>query len=212
MSGNFRPGEKLPSERELTDIFETSRRTLREAFRVLEQKGLIEIKIGSKGGVFVANRVGEKLSETLSLFIRNESISGKDIAEFRALTEGEVTKILAGRANQKTLNFIAESILTIEEILNSKTIDKQLFVEKELALHQLLADKCGNALYAHIVETVYDLLLRDAFLLDNIDREYVKKAINDWNDILGALRSKSAKKAGDLMKKHILSFAWTKDK
>jgi GntR family transcriptional repressor for pyruvate dehydrogenase complex len=210
LSGNLKSGERLPSERELIDVFATSRRTLREAFRVLEQKGLIEIKLGSKGGTFVANHVGEKLVETLSLFIRSESISGKDLAEFRAVTEGEVAELVARRVNQEGLDLVKKSVLDLEEISGNKRIDKLLFVEKEMALHQLLADICGNAMYAPIVKTVYDYLLRDAFLTDHIDGEYVENAIRDWKHILDALESKSAKKAGELMRKHILGFAGQK--
>ena len=212
LSGNLKPGEKLPSERELVDVFATSRRTLREAFRVLEQKGLIGIKVGSKGGTFVANQVGEKLVETLSLFVRSECISGRDLAEFRALTEGTVVELVARRATKDGVDRIAESVSVIEEMLDEEAIDKQMFVEKEMALHQLLADICGNAMYAPIAKTIYDLLLRDAFLMDHIDAEYVETAISDWKNILDALRSKSAKKAGDLMKKHILGFAGFNEK
>jgi DNA-binding FadR family transcriptional regulator len=46
VSGLLKPGEKLPVERELVGQFDISRRTLREALRILEQKGLIEVKIG----------------------------------------------------------------------------------------------------------------------------------------------------------------------
>ena len=46
VSGLLKPGEKLPAERALVGQFDISRRTLREALRILEQKGLIEVKIG----------------------------------------------------------------------------------------------------------------------------------------------------------------------
>ena len=207
LSGNLNTGERLPSERELVNIFATSRRTLREAFRVLEQKGLIEIKIGSKGGTFVANQVAEKLVETLSLYVRSKNVSGTDLAEFRALTESAIVELVARRATKETLDLIAESISSIEAILAEETIDGQIFVEKELALHQLLADICDNAMYAPIVKTIYNFFLRDSFLLDDINAEYVKTAITDWKNILIALQSKSSKKAGELMKRHILGFA-----
>ena len=50
LNGKLKPGSKLPPERALKDMFNTSRGTLREALRVLEQKGLIDIKLGVAGG------------------------------------------------------------------------------------------------------------------------------------------------------------------
>ena len=53
LDGGLKAGDKLPGERQLTEIFKVSRGTLREAFRALEQKRLIEIRTGMNGGAFV---------------------------------------------------------------------------------------------------------------------------------------------------------------
>lgn len=206
ISGNFAPGEKLPAERELIDVFGTSRRTLREAFRVLEQKGLIEIKIGSKGGTFVVDRVGEKLTETLSLFIRKESIRYEELAEFRAATEGAAAALAAKRAGIDDFERIGRNIATIERLLEADSLDRQLFVEQEMALHLELAQLCGNTIYPLIVKSVHDILLRPAFLLDSIDSAYVRRAIEDWKGILRALERKAPREARDLMENHIFAF------
>ena len=70
--GSMRPGEKLPPERELVEVFKTSRPTLREALRTLEQKGLIEIRLGVKGGAYVRTPNSELMAENLGVLVRNQ--------------------------------------------------------------------------------------------------------------------------------------------
>ncbi len=207
VSGRFNPGEKLPAERELIDAFGTSRRTLREAFRVLEQKGLIEIKIGSKGGTFVADRVGEKLTDTLSLFIRRESISQAEITEFRAAAEGAVAALAAKRATTEDHKSLERYLSEIKVLVEIGPLDIPRFVELEMALHQHMAQICGNALYVLIVNMVNDLILRPAFLGDRIDRVYVRQALVDWQAVLGALQRRTPQKARQIMEKHVFDFA-----
>lgn len=206
ISGKLTPGDKLPNERDLTDAFGTSRRTLREAFRVLEQKGLLEIKIGSKGGTFVADRVGEKLTETLSLYIRKESVRYEEIAEFRAATEGTAAALAADRASREDFDRIGQGISEIARLLDEDSLDKQKFVEKEMALHLVLARMSGNTMYSLIVKTVRDILLRPAFLLDRIDATYVRQVLADWEQILGALERRAPGEARQMMEKHVYAF------
>ncbi len=88
--GNLKPGEKLYPERDLRDIFGVSRGTLREALRVLEQKNLIEIKLGPGGGAFIKRLDSKVKSDGLDLLIRHGKISFEDIIEFRESIDGEV--------------------------------------------------------------------------------------------------------------------------
>ncbi|MCP4669772.1 MAG: FadR family transcriptional regulator, partial [Desulfobacula sp.] len=88
LNGELAPGSKLPPERALKDMFDTSRGTLREALRVLEQKGLIEIKLGVAGGAIVKRIDTEPIAESLALLIRSGKVSLKHLSEFRILIEG----------------------------------------------------------------------------------------------------------------------------
>ena len=65
LDGRLAPGDVLPSEMKLKDMFATSRGTIREALRVLEQKGLVDIKTGVAGGAVVRAPNTEKLTEGL---------------------------------------------------------------------------------------------------------------------------------------------------
>jgi len=207
LSGKLKPGQRLPNERELTASFGTSRRTLREAFRVLEQKGLIEVKLGSKGGTFIADQVQERFGETLSLFVQQKSVSYEELAEFRAATEGTVAALSAKRATEEEFALIGQSILEVEALMEEDPLDTQAFVEKEMKLHSTLAQICGNRMYALTVKTVHDLLLRPAFLKDRIDLPYVRGTAENWKKILAALKKRDPDEARQRMENHVLDFA-----
>jgi len=206
-SGKLKPGQRLPNERELTASLGTSRRTLREAFRVLEQKGLIEVRLGSKGGTFIADQVQERFGETLSLFVQQKSLSYEELAEFRAATEGTIAALSAKRATEEDFGLIGQSISEIEELMEEDTLDTQAFVEKEMQLHSTLAQICGNRMYALTVKTVHDLLLRPAFLKDKIDFSYVRGTIENWKKILAALEKRDPDEARQKMESHVSDFA-----
>jgi DNA-binding FadR family transcriptional regulator len=70
LDGKLKPGDKLPTEKELKDLFDVSRGTLREALRVLEQRGLITIKTGANGGVFVKSPTAQEASRSLDLLFQ----------------------------------------------------------------------------------------------------------------------------------------------
>ena len=206
VSGKFRSGEKLPPERELIEVFGTSRRTLREAFRVLEQKGLLDIKVGAKGGTFVADHVQAKLGENLALLVRKESVSSQDLAEFRTDIESTVAALSARRAPKSAIKALHPKLKSIAALLESEIFAPQLFVDQELALHQMVADMCGNALYGTIVKTIHHVLLYREFLEEPIDPDYVRQAIEDWRRILEAIENRKPEVAKRLMAAHILEF------
>lgn len=91
------PGEKLPPEREMCDIFNTSRGTLREALRILEQKKLITIKLGSGGGAIVREPNSELIAENLTFLLQGQQGS---LEQFTAMT-AEVFAVLASSAAEK---------------------------------------------------------------------------------------------------------------
>ncbi len=206
ISGKYASGEKLPPERELIDVFGTSRRTLREAFRVLEQKGLIEIKIGAKGGTFITNRIQKRMSETLSLLIRKESVANKDISQFRAALEGEAASLATQSVSKLDLKRLEQCYKKVETFLKVDPIDIDDFVQKELDLHQMVADLSGNALYGPIVRTIHDVVLYNAFVQDMIDKKYIQKAVEDWRNILDAMKESNPEKAKKLTAYHITGF------
>ena len=64
-SGDLRPGDTLPSERELAEQFHRSRPSVREALRMLQQDGLLKISLGSAGGAVVSVRAGSLVASDI---------------------------------------------------------------------------------------------------------------------------------------------------
>ena len=75
LDGRLKVGDKLPPQRELVEMFQTSRASLREALRVLEQKGLIDIKLGVSGGAVIKAVDTEPVTESLALLIQHQKVS-----------------------------------------------------------------------------------------------------------------------------------------
>ncbi len=75
LDGKIEVGAKLPPERELCESFQVSRGSLREALRILEQKSLIEMRLGGNGGAYVKDANSELMAENLAMLIRSHSIS-----------------------------------------------------------------------------------------------------------------------------------------
>jgi DNA-binding FadR family transcriptional regulator len=101
--GKLVPGDRLPSERSLCERFGVSRVTVREALRVLEAGGLVEIRVGARGGSFVTQpssaRVGEGLAQLMTL----TPMTASDVTEARMVFELGILPLVVERATKEDI-------------------------------------------------------------------------------------------------------------
>ena len=121
LSGRFKPGDKVASEKELMSEFGVSKATLREALRVLEGMGLVEIRKGIAGGVFIAEVDMKTTIHGIINFLHFREVSVKDITMIRYLLEPPVAQIAA-------LRIQPEDIIKLESMIVEHPAVPQTFV------------------------------------------------------------------------------------
>ena len=114
-SGVFKPGDKLPSERELGNQFKTGRMVVREALRTLEQAGLIYIKQGSSGGAFIRHADGKVITSSFSDMIKIGNVSLEELTEARLGIEKIVLELSINKITRDDLHLLENNIKDSEE-------------------------------------------------------------------------------------------------
>ncbi len=151
--GQFKTGEKLPSERKLAEEFEVSRVAVREALRALGNSGFVSTRQGSAGGAFVTELTFEQLTNTyLDLFLANK-ISVPELYEVRLLVEPEVARSAAQNVSPKYAGRL-RAALDAEELPFVTLPDD---VDRKSAVHFILAEMCGNRFFEGLVRSMMRL-------------------------------------------------------
>lgn len=207
LAGQLQPGDTLPPERDLKDVFQTSRGTLREALRVLEQKGLIEIKLGVGGGSVVKAAPLEQVCNGLDLLIRFQKISLRHLTEFREDVESSVAAIAARRATP-------QDVAKLEDLLNDARRYRELgvdywreFVEVDGKIHQSLARITGNPMYIVVHQTVHDNIQRYYEQFLPWTAEMLQENDRDLREIVQAVKQGQEDKAREQAYRHVQRFS-----
>jgi DNA-binding FadR family transcriptional regulator len=139
-NGFFHPGDRLPRERELAAQFEVSRTTLREGISILQRAGVLNVRRGNGGGVFVATRViPAQLLETVHGLDRN--------AELRTLLEVRRPLELLGGvlAVRRGTDEMFREIGALTEELEPLASRPTEFMHLDFQIHLKIAEASGNA-------------------------------------------------------------------
>lgn len=143
-SGEFHPGDILPSEQNLADMFKVSRTVVREALARLKYEGIIESKRGS--GPIVRGATPER-----GFTMNVEDLSqGElfDFMEFRIIMEGEAAALAARRRSSKHLAQLREHLADMRKAVDNKESGN----EPDYLFHQLIADCAGNQYLANFLK------------------------------------------------------------
>lgn len=209
IDGKLVPGDRLPGDRELQDQFGAGRNTLREAIRTLEQMGLVEVKMGPKGGVFVTPLSYKGISNDIDLSIRTKQIPVRDLFEFRMLVEVPAATMAARNASKSGVKGLEQILNQLEEVLKAPTSKGPSkwwdFFVLEAELHKQIASLSGNVLIDKLLHTLDN---NDYFneIVSAKARDHMLQALDDWRQIVDAIDRRDEETVSALMKAHIEYF------
>ncbi len=196
LSGKLKPGDRLASEKELADQFGVSKATMREALRVLEVMGLIEMRKGISGGIFTA-QVGMRTTiHSIINFLHFQPISIKEITLIRYLIEPAVARIAAAKITDS-------DIRNLKKIVGEKAPRADDQVSKEIGFHRYLARLAENTLLILIVDFVDNLLDSIKSKID-LGPDFYRQVRKSHQEILDCLIKKDDLGAGKAMIRDLL--------
>ncbi|QLQ09571.1 MAG: FadR family transcriptional regulator [Nocardioidaceae bacterium] len=130
--GRYGPGDKLPRERDLAEMLQVSRTTVREAIAVLTSDGLIQVKRGRSGGLIV--RATELDETVIRESLRTNRQKLDEVFEFRKVVEGASARIAAEKRTAADLIRLRSILTTMDEIVGGEVGHGQDIVARFMAL------------------------------------------------------------------------------
>jgi GntR family transcriptional repressor for pyruvate dehydrogenase complex len=146
VSGRLNEGERLPPERELAEQFGVSRVTVRDALRALEAMGLIEVKVGARGGAFVTVPSGSVVGQTMSDMMIMQALTPEDIVEARLVVELGTVTLACARATDEDIELMRQ----LGERAKRELAAKNYTRETSWDFHALLARMAHNLALAGV--------------------------------------------------------------
>jgi GntR family transcriptional regulator, transcriptional repressor for pyruvate dehydrogenase complex len=193
VSGELRPGDRLPSENEMGKMLGVSRTVVREAVRLLSARGLVEAKTGS--GIYVRELTSGMIRDPIDLHLRSRAIKTDDIVEVRAAIEVHLAGLAAERATLKDIAAMEDAVAKLHET----GLSPREYAAIDVAFHACLAAAAGNPLFVILSQCINDVMLdpiRFAFERNASARE---TTIREHSKILDRVRARDPEGARQAM-------------
>lgn len=150
---HLKPGDTLPTERELMQHFGVGRSSVREALRMLESKGLIT---ASGTGAFAVADFRNPLNDSLSLLLMVEESSLRELFEVRRIVEGEAVALATERGDASHV----ERMRAATELMRQGLAVQEEYIDADVAFHLTIAEATQNRLVLHLMHALRDQLQR----------------------------------------------------
>lgn len=159
LQGILRPGERLPSERELSERMGVSRPSLREAVAELHDRGLLETRAGS--GMYVARDLEAHFSPSLTRLFATHAEAVTDYIAFRRDMEGLAIERAARLGTETDLKVVDTLFRKMEAAHTKRDPSEEAALDAEF--HMAIVEACHNVVMLHVMRSLFDLLQQGVF-------------------------------------------------
>lgn len=155
LSGNLKPGDKLPTEIELTESLGVGRNSVREAIKMLSSFGVIEVKMGA--GTYIAKSMHGSILEPLMLSLAFEQGTSKELVDLRLMIEIGAAELAIDAASDEEIAGLEAANEKLKEAADKKIDDPQYLRDVDLNIHYTLFQITKNRFVARIGKAIYRL-------------------------------------------------------
>lgn len=200
MTGELKPGEKLPIEPDLSTQYGVSRSTVREALRVLASQNLVTTTRGVSGGSFVAypnpEQISGYLEASLRLLAQADNLTIAQLAEARDLLEVPAAGLAAVRRSDSQLEELRRTLVRPVDATRAEA------VERSKAFHSVLMRATGSPLVEVLIQPVFEVVY-DHVVRFEAPEEFWAQLRGDHDQIFAAIAARDAVGAQEATRDHL---------
>ncbi|GAA4220335.1 GntR family transcriptional repressor for pyruvate dehydrogenase complex [Sagittula marina] len=202
LRGILRPGERLPSERELSEKLGVSRPSLREAVSELQNRGLLESRAGA--GIYVTDVLGSAFSEALIGLFAGHDEAVFDYLSFRRDMEGLAAQRAADNGTETDLKVIAELMAKMEAAHGKRNPAEEARLDADF--HLAIIEASHNVIMLHMMRSMYQLLREGVFYNRQVmfrQRNTREQLLEQHKAINVALQARDGRAAREAVEAHL---------
>jgi GntR family transcriptional repressor for pyruvate dehydrogenase complex len=195
----LKPGDRLPSERDLGERMGVSRVTIREAMRVLEAGGLIEIRVGARGGAIVTSPSSTKLGTGLADLISLSPLTAAEVTEARQIFELGIIPLVVERATDDDIAELRQMVAEHQSALKNGEYGMAL----SAAFHVRFGACTHNAAVEMLVHSFHGPLLMSLREAQVAAPLMGHRGTNEHRDLVEAVARRDVQQAEEIMRTHL---------
>lgn len=197
--GQLRSGDRLPSERDLCQQFGVSRVTVRDALRLLEGAGLIDTRVGARGGAFVKVPTGTKIGEGIADMVSMAALHADEVTEARLVLELGVVPLVCERATEEDL----ADLRTICDRAEAALADGSYDMGLSAAFHIRFAKAAHNRALDVLVESFQGPLRQSLDEAKAVAPVMGKPGVKEHKALVEAVARGNVEEARSIMSRHL---------